>query len=71
MAKEALQLMALTNGDKMILEDFNENLFVSHKVAHVMQKRNFIQINKGCTTEGGTLIDHIYIKDIKSVNVHY
>lgn len=60
------------HGGKMILEDFNENLFVSRKVANVMQEHSFIQIVKGFTTEGGTLIDHIYIKDINhdSVNVH-
>ncbi|XP_049319588.1 uncharacterized protein LOC125781000 [Astyanax mexicanus] len=51
-------------GGKMIMGDFNENLFVSNTVSEMMQHNGFTQIVKDATTENGTLIDHIYIKDI-------
>ncbi|XP_067257297.1 uncharacterized protein [Chanodichthys erythropterus] len=51
-------------GGKIILGDFNENLFSNSTIHDVMQHFGFTQIVEKPTTENGTLIDHVYIKDI-------
>ncbi|XP_073681681.1 uncharacterized protein [Garra rufa] len=51
-------------GGKIILGDFNENLFNKSSVHDVMQHFGFTQIVEKATTENGTLIDHVYVKDI-------
>ncbi|XP_076872152.1 uncharacterized protein LOC143522233 [Brachyhypopomus gauderio] len=49
---------------KIIMGDFNVNLFVTNSVCEVMQHYGFTQIVKEATTENGTLIDHVYVKDL-------
>ncbi|XP_076836836.1 uncharacterized protein LOC143482374 [Brachyhypopomus gauderio] len=49
---------------KIIMGDFNVNLFVTNSVCEVMQRYGFTQVVKDATTENGTLIDHVYVKDL-------
>ncbi|XP_076870505.1 uncharacterized protein LOC143521483 isoform X1 [Brachyhypopomus gauderio] len=49
---------------KIIMGDFNVNLFVTNSVCEVMQHYGFTQVVKDATTENGTLIDHVYVKDL-------
>uniref|UniRef100_A0A9J7WX60 ATP-dependent DNA helicase n=1 Tax=Cyprinus carpio carpio TaxID=630221 RepID=A0A9J7WX60_CYPCA len=51
-------------GGKIILGDFNENLFNYSSIHHLMQHFGFTQIVEKPTTENNTLIDHVYVKDI-------
>ncbi|XP_026113641.1 LOW QUALITY PROTEIN: uncharacterized protein LOC113092282 [Carassius auratus] len=51
-------------GGKIILGDFNENLFNHSSIDHLMQHSGFTQIVEKPTTENNTLIDHVYVKDI-------
>nr|XP_021334689.1 uncharacterized protein LOC110440049 [Danio rerio]XP_021334690.1 uncharacterized protein LOC110440049 [Danio rerio] len=53
------------SGGKIILGDFNENLLDKSFIHNVMQDFGFTQIVKSVTTEYGTLIDHVYIKDVE------
>ncbi|XP_073696195.1 uncharacterized protein [Garra rufa] len=57
-------------GGKIILGDFNENLFNKSSVHDVMQHFGFTQIVEKATTENGTLIDHVYVKDIDLDQIH-
>ncbi|XP_056598318.1 uncharacterized protein LOC130416992 [Triplophysa dalaica] len=52
-------------GGKIILGDFNENLLKKSTIHDVMQQFGFRQIVYSATTESGTLIDHVYIKDVE------
>ncbi|XP_076872151.1 uncharacterized protein LOC143522232 [Brachyhypopomus gauderio] len=49
---------------KIIMGDFNVNLFVTKSVCEVLQHYGFTQLVKDATTENGTLIDHVYVKDL-------
>ncbi len=51
-------------GGKIIVGDFNENIFNKSSLHDVMQHFDFTQIVEKATTENGTLIDHVYAKDI-------
>ncbi len=51
-------------GGKIILGDFNENLFNYSSIHDLMQHFGFTQIVEKPTTENNTLIDHVYVKDI-------
>jgi len=51
-------------GGKIVLGDFNENIFSKSTIHDLMQHFGFTQIVENATTENGTLIDHIYVKDI-------
>ncbi|XP_035258455.1 uncharacterized protein LOC118219420 [Anguilla anguilla] len=50
-------------GTKIIMGDFNENLFITQTVQDFMQQHGYTQLVKQATTEKATLIDHIYVKD--------
>ncbi len=51
-------------GGKIIVGDFNENIFNKSSLRDVMQHFDFTQIVEKATTENGTLIDHVYAKDV-------
>ncbi|XP_073671989.1 uncharacterized protein [Paramisgurnus dabryanus] len=51
-------------GGKIILGDFNENLANKSTIHDVMKDYGFTQVVEKATTEYGTLIDHVYMKDI-------
>ena len=61
--------MNMKTGGKIILGDFNENLMVANSIRTQMEKHGFSQVVNEPTTEKGTLIDHIYIKDIDTKNI--
>ncbi|KAL6455400.1 hypothetical protein MHYP_G00361440 [Metynnis hypsauchen] len=58
------------SGGKIIMGDFNENYFVAHSVSDIMQYYGFTQVVNEATTENGSLIDHIYMKDVVSEHVN-
>ena len=49
--------------------DFNDNSAVSKSMENLMTQHGYSQIVSSPTTENGTLIDHIYIKDIDPTSV--
>ncbi|XP_073714001.1 uncharacterized protein [Misgurnus anguillicaudatus] len=56
-------------GPKMIMGDFNEDVFTSSTIVKLMQQHGYSQQVQTPTTEKGTLIDHVYTKDIKCIHV--
>ncbi|XP_070549893.1 uncharacterized protein [Ptychodera flava] len=56
-------------GGNIIIGDFNENIFVSSCLLKLMEQRGFSQCVSEATTESGTLIDHVYVKNVDSVGV--
>ena len=51
-------------GGKIIMGDFNENVFKSTTILQLFQKYGYKQIVTTATTDEGTLIDHVYVKGI-------
>ena len=56
-------------GGKVLMGDFNEDIFKSSTIADLMEQYKYRQCVKTATTESGTLIDHVYVKDIKNESV--
>ena len=54
----------LTIGGKIIIGDFNENIFTSPTILQQFQHHGYRQIVETATTDKGTLIDHVYVKDV-------
>ena len=57
------------SGAKIIMGDFNDNAAVSKSMENLMTQHGYSQVVNSPTTETGTLIDHIYIKDIDPTSV--
>ncbi|XP_048834537.1 uncharacterized protein LOC125709770 [Brienomyrus brachyistius] len=51
-------------GGKIIMGDFNENLLAVSTIANFMEEHGYTQLVEEATTRKGTLIDHVYVKDI-------
>ena len=47
--------------------DFNDNILVSSSIQSLLQKHGYSQHVQIPTTEKGTLIDHVYTKDIDNI----
>ena len=56
-------------GRKIIMGDFNEDIFVSSTIAKLLEQHGYSQHVHTATTEKGTLIDHVYCKDAGDVTV--
>ncbi|TKS65922.1 ATP-dependent DNA helicase PIF1 [Collichthys lucidus] len=56
-------------GRKMIMGDFNEDILVSSSIQKLLEQHGYTQHVRQCTTEKGTLIDHVYVKDTEDVIV--
>ena len=55
----------------VIMGDFNEDIFKqSCCVEKLMQEHGYKQCVTEATTERGTLIDHVYIKNMDSIQTH-
>ena len=57
-------LQALTQDDSstIVLGDFNEDILKSNSsIKTFMQRNGFTQLVNKSTTDGGTLIDHVYV----------
>ena len=58
--KQLLEVLKQTPGNKIVLGDFNENLFMSTSTQALMEECGYQQFVTFPTTESGTLIDHVY-----------
>lgn len=47
----------------IIMGDFNDNIFTSNSLVDYMAKNNFHQMVSAATTDMGSLLDHIYVKN--------
>lgn len=54
-------------GKKAIMGDFNEDILTTSSIATLMELHGYSQHVQYPTTEKGTLIDHVYIKDAEHV----
>ncbi|XP_056093733.1 uncharacterized protein LOC130072579 [Rhinichthys klamathensis goyatoka] len=56
-------------GKKVIMGDFNEDILTSSSIGTLMEVHGYSQHVQCPTTEKGTLIDHVYIKDAENVTI--
>ena len=56
-------------GKKIIVGDFNEDAFMSSTILKLMDRHGYTQHVQTATTENGTLLDHVYIKDTEDASV--
>lgn len=49
--------------------DFNEDILTSSSIGKLMEVHGYSQHVQCPTTEKGTLIDHVYIKDAENVTI--
>lgn len=56
-------------GRKLIMGDFNEDIFTSSTIAKLLDQHGYSQQVQTATTEKGTLIDHVYFKGAGDVVV--
>ena len=54
----------------IILGDFNQNILKSSSIKLLMESLGYKQCVQEATTEKGTLIDHVYSKNIEAIHVH-
>ncbi len=57
------------SGKKLIMGDFNEDILTSSTIGTLMELHGYSQHVQHPTTEKGTLIDHVYVKDAENVSV--
>ncbi len=57
------------SGKKVIMGDFNEDILTSSTIGTLMELHGYSQHVQQPTTEKGTLIDHVYVKDAENVSV--
>lgn len=56
-------------GKKVIMGDFNEDILTSCTIRTLMELHGYSQLVQRATTEKGTLLDHVYVKDAQNVSV--
>ncbi|KAK0151602.1 ATP-dependent DNA helicase PIF1 [Merluccius polli] len=56
-------------GRKLIMGDFNEDILVSSSIQKLLEQHGYTQHVRVGTTDKGTLIDHVYVKDTEDVIV--
>jgi len=56
-------------GRNLIMGDFNEDILVSSSIQKILEQHGYSQHVQVGTTEKGTLIDHVYVKDTDDVIV--
>ncbi|XP_073688497.1 uncharacterized protein [Garra rufa] len=54
----------------VLVGDFNNDALTSQTICSFMANKGYVQYVKEPTTEKGTLIDHVYIKNIENFSVH-
>ncbi|XP_052393335.1 uncharacterized protein LOC127941915 isoform X1 [Carassius gibelio] len=57
------------SGKKVIMGDFNEDILTSSTIGTLMELHGYSQHVQHPTTEKGTLIDHVYVKDAENFSV--
>lgn len=59
--KNVLDLLKTGNQNCIILGDFNEDAKADDPLQRFLRNQNFRQLLSFSTTEGGTILDHVYV----------
>lgn len=68
--KQLLHIIDQCPGQKIIMGDFNENALDNSKLVGFFAEHNYTQYVQTATSDKGTLIDHVYVKDAANVVVN-
>lgn len=67
---KVFDFLKINHEDSIILGDFNEDAKSSGPIQRFMREQNFKQIVSFRTTEGGTILDHVYVSSSIQIEVH-
>ncbi|MGL5904476.1 MAG: endonuclease/exonuclease/phosphatase family protein, partial [Cetobacterium sp.] len=65
-----INLISSISNKIVLIGDFNNDALKSKSLCSFMADKGFFQLVKQPTTEKGTLIDHVYVKNIEEFSVH-
>lgn len=65
-----INLMSSVCNKNVLIGDFNNDALKSKSLCSFMSDKGFIQLVKKPTTEKGTLIDHVYVKNFKECSIN-
>lgn len=66
---KVFDFLKINHEDSIILGDFNEDAKFSGPIQRFMREQNFKQIVSFRTTEGGTILDHVYVSSSIQIEV--
>ncbi|XP_062574797.1 uncharacterized protein LOC134236639 [Saccostrea cucullata] len=74
--QNVLDKLKTNDQDSIIIGDFNEDAKANGPIQRFMRDRNFRQLVSFSTTEGGTILDHVYVSssiriDVQKVPTYY
>lgn len=67
---KVFDFLKVNHQDSIILGDFNEDAKSSGPIQRFMREQNFKQMVSFGTTEGGTILDHVYVSTSIQIEVH-
>ena len=67
--KQLIDLIDRSPGMKIIIGDLNENALDNGKLVRFFTEHNYTQYVQTATTDKGSLIDHVYVKDCANILV--
>jgi len=65
-----INLMTSLCNKIILMGDFNNDALKSNSLCSFMSDHGFVQLVEKPTSENGTLIDHVYVKNINNFSVH-
>ncbi|XP_061175927.1 uncharacterized protein LOC133184868 [Saccostrea echinata] len=68
--QNVLDYLKTNDHDSIIMGDFNEDAKSNGPVQRFMRDQNFRQLVSFSTTEGGTTLDHVYVSNLRRIEVH-
>ncbi|XP_062389285.1 uncharacterized protein LOC134077598 [Sardina pilchardus] len=68
--KHLMDALTVLSDNIILLGDFNVDVNKPNEHIKFMETNNYTQLVSGSTTEAGTLIDHVYIKNTSTYKIH-
>lgn len=67
---KVFDFLKINHQDSIIVGDFNEDAKSNGPIQRFMREQNFKQMVSFTTTEGGTILDHVYVSNSIQIEVH-
>ncbi len=67
---QLIHLVSTISNKDVLVGDFTNDALKSQSLCSFMADKGYIQHVNEPTTEKGTLIDHVYVKNVENISVH-